>query len=224
VSSQSVGDDILVSGRIDMNRALDGGAGGGGRVGACAGGRERAQGAPGSSAPGLGGLLGARSGPARRCRLSTPPTAARPPYHHRCPSPRRNDDAGDIVAVELLPEDQWRAPSRVLPGGGAAAGGGEDASGQDDGEEGSGDGAEGEGGAGLFEVAPGAPPPDDEAAAGGRRPTGRVVGVLKRNWRARGYCGSLKPEEVAGGGAASVLFVPVERRFPMIRWEGLGPF
>jgi exoribonuclease R len=67
---------------------------------------------------------------------------------------------------------------------------------------------------------------DDGAAAGkaaGRRPTGRVVGVLKRNWRQRGYCGSLKPEEgLAGGATASVLFVPVERRFPMIRWVHVG--
>jgi exosome complex exonuclease DIS3/RRP44 len=46
-----------------------------------------------------------------------------------------------------------------------------------------------------------------------------VVGVIKRNWRQRGYCGALKPEEglEARAGAAAVLFVPVERRFPMIR-------
>jgi hypothetical protein len=54
------------------------------------------------------------------------------------------------VAVELLPEDQWRAPSKVLPGGGggkgSSGGGGEAA---DEGsEEGEGDGGE----AGIFQV------------------------------------------------------------------------
>jgi hypothetical protein len=73
------------------------------------------------------------------------------------------------------------------------------------------------------QVAPAERAPEDGAPSGGRRPTGRVVGVIKRNWRARGYCGALKPEETAGGGAASLLFVPVERRLPMIRWgRGFG--
>ncbi|KAI8464454.1 MAG: hypothetical protein J3K34DRAFT_526194 [Monoraphidium minutum] len=149
VSSQSVGDDILVSGRIDMNRALD----------------------------------------------------------------------GDIVAVELLPEEQWRAPSKALPGGGGAggAGGGDEAS--DESEEGGSDGKDAAG-AGIFQVAPGEALAEEGAGGkGAKRPTGRVVGVIKRNWRQRGYCGSLRPEEGAGasGGPESVLFVPVERRFPMIR-------
>lgn len=48
-------------------------------------------------------------------------------------------------------------------------------------------------------------------------PAGKVVGIIKRNWRTRGYCGSLKPLRGGGGGAQSVLFAPVERRFPFIR-------
>lgn len=58
------------------------------------------------------------------------------------------------------------------------------------------------------------------------------MGVIKRNWRTRGYCGSLQPPQEAkgraarsGAGPANVLFVPVERRFPMIRcvWRlGVG--
>ena len=65
---------------------------------------------------------------------------------------------------------------------------------------------------------------EDAAAAGsGKRPTGKVVGVIRRNWRTRGYCGSLQPPKAgqsSGGGANqthSVLFCPVERRFPFIR-------
>ncbi len=56
-----------------------------------------------------------------------------------------------------------------------------------------------------------------EVTEDGRRPTGRVVGVIRRNWRTRGYCGSLKPGQRGGAHSAAVLFVPVERRFPMIR-------
>ena len=57
-------------------------------------------------------------------------------------------------------------------------------------------------------------------ASGAARPTGKVVGVIKRNWRTRGYCGSLQPQEERGGrGAQGVLFCPVERRFPKIRLQ-----
>ena len=59
-----------------------------------------------------------------------------------------------------------------------------------------------------------------EGASGTARPTGKVVGIIKRNWRTRGYCGSLQPQEDRGGrGAQGVLFCPVERRFPKIRLQ-----
>ncbi len=46
------------------------------------------------------------------------------------------------------------------------------------------------------------------------------MGIIKRNWRTRGYCGSLQPQEERGGlGAQGVLFCPVERRFPKIRLQ-----
>lgn len=55
-------------------------------------------------------------------------------------------------------------------------------------------------------------------ASAGRRPTGSVVGIIRRNWRSRGYCGSFKPEELgAGNSTSALLFVPVDRRYPMIR-------
>lgn len=51
-----------------------------------------------------------------------------------------------------------------------------------------------------------------------KRPTGRVVGIIKRNWRDRGYCGSLQVlKEAPTNATTSVLFMPVERRFPMVR-------
>jgi exosome complex exonuclease DIS3/RRP44 len=153
VGSDAVGADILLSGRVDMNRALD----------------------------------------------------------------------GDIVAVELLPEASWKRVSARLPGGkkAPAAAGGADAGGDVEEEEEAPDAA-------LLQVAPGEHYGDEAAAAAllgeGARPTGRVVGIIRRNWRTRGYCGSLEParegaeaRRAAAGAATSALFVPVERRFPKVR-------
>ena len=125
---------------------------------------------------------------------------------------------GDVVAVELLPEAQWKRESVRLPGGQRpAADGAAEADAEADADEAP--------DATLLQVAPG------EHYGGGlgagsesARPTGRVVGIIRRNWRTRGYCGSLEPPRAGGearraasGAATSALFVPVERRFPKIR-------
>lgn len=143
VGSESAGQDILISGRVDMNRAME----------------------------------------------------------------------GDVVAVELLPEEQWRGPSNKLP---TAKAGGAEAGGEEEAAEEAPDGAH------IAQVDPGEHYGEDALAAGGgdKRPTGKVVGIIKRNWRTRGYCGSLQPLKASGGSAnhtQSVLFCPVERRFPYIR-------
>ena len=54
------------------------------------------------------------------------------------------------------------------------------------------------------------------------QPTGRVVGIIKRNWRNRGYCGSLQPSKLAGraGQRQGMLVALVERNFPLVRWVG----
>ena len=46
-----------------------------------------------------------------------------------------------------------------------------------------------------------------------------MVGIIKRNWRSRGYAGSLQPPKdgQSRAGATNWLVVPVERRFPFIR-------
>ncbi|KAL4433106.1 hypothetical protein ABPG77_006533 [Micractinium sp. CCAP 211/92] len=144
VGSESVGQDILISGRVDMNRAME----------------------------------------------------------------------GDVVAVELLPQEQWRGPSNKLPTAKAASDGA--GPGEEEPAEEALDGAH------IAQVDPGEHYGEDAAAAGGgdKRPTGKVVGIIKRNWRTRGYCGSLQPLKSTGGSANhthSVLFCPVERRFPYIR-------
>ncbi|PIA46664.1 hypothetical protein AQUCO_01500303v1 [Aquilegia coerulea] len=49
------------------------------------------------------------------------------------------------------------------------------------------------------------------------RPSGRVVGIIKRNWQS--YCGSLEPMPMpaGNGGIAHALFVSKDRRIPKIR-------
>ncbi|EFJ15219.1 hypothetical protein SELMODRAFT_180518 [Selaginella moellendorffii] len=134
VGSESVGDEILVQGRLNMNRAFD----------------------------------------------------------------------GDVVVVELLPHESWQGDMTMIA------------------EEEDGDGDER---VGL------APDTSDEAAVnkadeasekattsgGSSRPNGRVIGIIKRNWRA--YCGSLEPmtTPAGAGSVANALFVSADRRIPKIR-------
>lgn len=111
----------------------------------------------------------------------------------------------DIVAVELLPQEQWHEEKSLFI---AAE---EDDEDEDD-----------------VHLAPSSA--DDAprtaslaaAAAAGEnsapsRPSGRVVGIIKRNWHS--YCGSLEPMPMpAGSGSiAHALFVSKDRRIPKIR-------
>uniref|UniRef100_A0A4W5NFZ2 Protein DIS3 homolog n=1 Tax=Hucho hucho TaxID=62062 RepID=A0A4W5NFZ2_9TELE len=76
----------------------------------------------------------------------------------------------DLVAVEILPLNQWVAPSSVVLG---------------------------------------------PSGAGSRKPTGRVVGIIKRNWRP--FCGMLFLSQIKE--ATRHLFTPADRRIPRIRIE-----
>ena len=60
---------------------------------------------------------------------------------------------------------------------------------------------------------------DNALTPGGERAMGHVVGIIRRKWRTRGYCGSLKEDGPAKAGRHRThrLFCPVERRFPLIR-------
>lgn len=111
---------------------------------------------------------------------------------------------GDVVAVELLPQDQWHNEKSLL------------ITEEDDEEDdtihlapNSADDAPRitnlpQGSSGNPNIAP-------------SRPSGRVVGIIKRNWHA--YCGSLEPMAMPAGnaGVAHALFVSKDRRFPKIR-------
>lgn len=133
---------------------------------------------------------------------------------------------GDVVAVELLSEDQWQAPSSriVQPGHDVE----DDVNGDDMArmKEGDGDEVDDVQGAHIAQVDPGehygGVDPSLGSSGSEKRPTGRVIGIIRRNWRTRGYCGSLHPPRSGGAypsGTASVLFCPVERRYPMIRLQ-----
>ena len=124
---------------------------------------------------------------------------------------------GDVVAVSLLPEREWRAPSARLPG-----------SGNDDDVDQAVD----------VSLAPGSVADETETfetregpakVRSGTTPTGVVVAVTRRAWRERGYASSLDVGSGAAGAAgrraaadatgrpARVLVVPVDRRLPKIR-------
>ncbi|PSS29976.1 Exosome complex exonuclease RRP44 A like [Actinidia chinensis var. chinensis] len=111
---------------------------------------------------------------------------------------------GDIVAVELLPQDQWHEEKSLSI-----------VDEEDDEEE-------------NVHLVPNSA--DDaprvtnqmqgsvgDANAVLSRPSGRVVGVIKRNWHS--YCGSLEPMPMpaGSGGVAHALFVSKDRRIPKIR-------
>ncbi|MEW5299944.1 MAG: hypothetical protein WDW36_002913 [Sanguina aurantia] len=157
VASESVGEDILISGSVDMNRAFD----------------------------------------------------------------------GDSIVVELLPESQWKSESARLPGRAVAdiMAEGEAAEGRDEEDEEAGDSE-------FCQVAPADNFGGDGAAGAatgkgkGKSPTARIVGILKRSWRSRGYCGSLDEKSAKGkhgAGASAVLFMPVDRCVPKIRRVRVTP-
>ncbi|KAJ1413344.1 Rrp44-like cold shock domain [Sesbania bispinosa] len=111
---------------------------------------------------------------------------------------------GDIVAVELLPQDQWQQEKSL------SIAGEED---EDEDED--------------VHLAPNsaddAPRTIPQQGSTGEinavcsRPSGRIVGIIKRNWHS--YCGSLEPMPMpaGSGGVAHALFVSKDRRIPKIR-------
>ncbi|XP_051124050.1 exosome complex exonuclease RRP44 homolog A [Andrographis paniculata] len=109
---------------------------------------------------------------------------------------------GDIVAVELLPQDQWHEEKSLTMAN-------EDEEEDDDVHL-------------VPSSADDAPRVGNMAQDGDKntmptRPSGRVIGIIKRNWHS--YCGSLDPMPMPGGqgGIAHALFVSKDRRIPKIR-------
>ncbi|XP_029458877.1 exosome complex exonuclease RRP44 [Rhinatrema bivittatum] len=97
----------------------------------------------------------------------------------------------DIVAVEMLKKDQWMAPSAIIL--------------QDEGQE-EDDVENEEEKEKLLKSA---------VSKSMLRPSGRVVGIIKRNWRP--FCGMLSKSQIKE--ATKHLFTPADRRIPRVRIE-----
>ncbi|XP_062286202.1 exosome complex exonuclease RRP44 [Scomber scombrus] len=97
----------------------------------------------------------------------------------------------DVVAVQLLPRNEWVAPSSVVL--------------QDEGKA-KDDNAEEEEEEKALRVS---------AAEAARKPTGKVMGIIKRNWRP--FCGMLNLSQIKE--STRHLFTPADRRVPRIRIE-----
>uniref|UniRef100_H3DI20 Exosome complex exonuclease RRP44 n=1 Tax=Tetraodon nigroviridis TaxID=99883 RepID=H3DI20_TETNG len=94
----------------------------------------------------------------------------------------------DVVALQLFPQSQWVAPSSVLL--------------QDEGEAKDADADEEE-----EKVL--------QPSTAARKPTGKVVGIIKRNWRP--FCGMLNVSQIKE--STRHLFTPADRCIPRIRIE-----
>lgn len=95
---------------------------------------------------------------------------------------------GDLVAVKLFTRDQWSAPSEVV---------------LEDEEQGTDELVDKDQ---LFK---------QSTEKTKQRPTGQVVGIIRRNWRQ--YCGIL--QQSSSENSISQLFVPAEKKIPKIRIE-----
>ncbi|TGZ55492.1 exosome complex exonuclease RRP44 [Temnothorax longispinosus] len=98
---------------------------------------------------------------------------------------------GDIVAVEILPEDQWSSPSEIV--------------------------LQDEQGADADDVAEDEKILRKQSSSKMQEkiPTGKIVGIIRRKWRQ--YCGILQPSAIKEN--VRHLFVPAERKIPKIRIE-----
>lgn len=119
--------------------------------------------------------------------------------------------SGDVVVVEVLPKDQWKAPSsKVIEE--------EEVSRNDNPETEQGESitTERERKALQEEVKRA----HGNSAEGRPQPTARIVGIVKRNWRQ--YVGHIDRDSVRASGKQSrsqqtVFLVPMEKRIPRIR-------
>ncbi|KAG2323305.1 hypothetical protein Bca4012_058794 [Brassica carinata] len=111
---------------------------------------------------------------------------------------------GDIVAVELLPRDQWQQEKALSIA--------EEDEEEDDSVHLAPNSADD-----APRVSNLAQETSGDKNANPARPSGRVVGIIRRNWHC--YCGFLEPMTLpaGSGGTAHALFVSKDRRIPKIR-------
>ncbi|KDN52615.1 RNB-domain-containing protein [Tilletiaria anomala UBC 951] len=133
---------------------------------------------------------------------------------------------GDIVAIEILPESEWRAAAdAVLDADKALRNDDAGDAGDGDGEEGGNDqpstGLDNDEEAAIQKREEEEARRTAQANAKERRPTGRVVGIVKRNWRS--YVAHIDASSVHGAvitasmGQTSLFATPVDRKVPRVR-------
>lgn len=123
---------------------------------------------------------------------------------------------GDIVAVQMLPKEQWKTATEEVIDADAALK-------DDDAEAGNGDG-DGEADDDIEARLARKEAADAEANArssrGEPQPTGKVVGIVRRNWRsyvAHVDVNSVNSSALSSLGAQTVFATPVDRKLPRIR-------
>lgn len=100
---------------------------------------------------------------------------------------------GDIVAVELLPENEWKSPSGIVL--------------EDKAKNPADDSIDDEEKDEKFIA--------QSAGNKERQPTGKIVGIIKRKWRQ--YCGIIEPNNLDG--SSRHLFRPADERIPRVTIE-----
>lgn len=109
----------------------------------------------------------------------------------------------DVVAIELFPESEWSCPSGVVM---------KDVEEEASSETSIDDSVNSDEKMEVDE--PAKQRPVDESLM---KPTGRVVGIIKRNWRP--YCGTLLPLAISAPSKRRHTFIPADRQIPRIRLE-----
>lgn len=99
---------------------------------------------------------------------------------------------GDIVAIELLPESEWTAPSEIVL--------------EDKTDDPIDDNVNENETENLLH---------ESGNLKEKTPTGRIVGIIKRKWRQ--YCGILQRNVLEG--SSRHIFCPAERKIPRVRIE-----
>eukprot|EP00803_Ostreobium_quekettii_P005055 evm.model.scf_416.5 EVM.evm.TU.scf_416.5 scf_416:66259-78048(-) len=121
--------------------------------------------------------------------------------------------AGDVVVVEIVP-DNVASRSGSRPGAADGPDADEEDDGYDVGDETT--GLEASAVHGVDDAICLQGPQDDDSST--KPPSGQVVGIIKRAWRTRGYCGTIMPprdgKDFVPGRARWVRFRPKDRRFP----------
>ncbi|KAK0549055.1 exosome catalytic subunit dis3 [Tilletia horrida] len=127
---------------------------------------------------------------------------------------------GDMVAVELLPKSQWRAPTDVVVDADVALRNDDPEDSEDDGNGTARDDLDLDEERTRLEKEIASSTQKSKSASSAPQPTGRIVGIVRRNWRS--YVAhvdetSMQSSSVLSLGSQTLFASPVDRKIPRIR-------